>query len=64
METLFLDAQGQLTPWSKVVSARIPNLSKLLCMSSLSARMRNIQLKIKTLVVITLYIDFKTPKGS
>ena len=33
----FLDAQGQLTPWSVVRSGRNSNSSEILCMSSLPA---------------------------
>ena len=41
----FSDAQGQLTLQSVVRSGRISNSSKLLCMSSLSARMKRIRSK-------------------
>ena len=37
----FTDTQGQLTPYSVVGSGRNPNLSKILCMSSLPARIKN-----------------------
>ena len=43
----FSDAQGQITLESVVVSGRNLNSSKLLCMSSLPARMRMIESKIK-----------------
>ena len=39
----FLDAQGQVTLWSRVGSGQISNSSKLLCMSSLPASMKRIQ---------------------
>ena len=39
----FSDAQGQITLESVVVSGRNLNTSKLLCMSSLPARMRMIE---------------------
>ena len=45
----FLDAQGQITLESVVVSGRNLNSSKLLCMSSLPARMRMIESKMKEL---------------
>ena len=38
----FLDAQGQLTPWSEVRSGRNSNSSKILCMSSLPASIKRI----------------------
>ena len=38
----FLDAQGQLTPYSVVRSGRNSNLSQILCMSSLPASMKKI----------------------
>ena len=38
----FLDAQGQLTPYSVVRSARNSNSSEILCMSSLSASIKSI----------------------
>ena len=43
----FSDAQEQLTPLSVVGSFRNSNSYKLLCMSSLSARMKNIHTKMK-----------------
>ena len=45
----FLDAQGQITLESVVVSGRNLNSSKLSCMSSLPARMRVIESKMKEL---------------
>ena len=45
----FSDAQGQITLESVVVSGRNLNSSKLSCMSSLSARMRMIESKMKEL---------------
>ena len=45
----FSDAQGQITLVLMSVSGRNLNSSKLLCMSSLPARMRMINLKIKEL---------------
>ena len=38
----FLDAQGQLTPWSVVRSGRNPNSFEILCMSSLPASTKRI----------------------
>ena len=45
----FSDALGQITLKSAVVSGRNLNSSKLLCMSSLPARMKMIQSKMKEL---------------
>ena len=45
----FSDAQGQITLESVVVSGRNLNSSKLSCMSSLPARMRIIESKMKEL---------------
>ena len=45
----FSDAQGQITLESAVVSGRNSNSSKLSCMSSLPARMRMIESKMKEL---------------
>ena len=45
----FSDAQGQMTLESVVVSGRNLNSSKLSCMSSLPARMRMIESKMKEL---------------
>ena len=39
---IFLDAQGQLTPYSVVQSGRNSNSSQILCMSSLPASMKRI----------------------
>ena len=47
--SLFSDAQWQITPKSVVVSGRNFKLFKLLCMSSLPARMKMIQSKMKEL---------------
>ena len=44
----FSDAQGQITPESVVVSGRNLNSSKLLCMSSLPARMKMIESRVVT----------------
>ena len=46
---IFPDAQGQLTPQSLVRSGRISNLSEILWMFSLPARMKKIQSKMKAL---------------
>ena len=40
---VFSDAQGQLTPKSAMEFCRNSNSSKLLCMSSIPARMKKIQ---------------------
>ena len=62
----FSDMQGQLV----VVSGRNLNSSKLSCMSSLPARMRLIQSKMKGLEclqdspIISLWVFLQTPKGS
>ena len=45
----FSDMQGQITPVLVVVSGRNLNSSKLSCMSSLPARMRLIESKMKEL---------------
>ena len=45
----FLDTQGQITLESVVISGRNLNSSKLSCMSSLPARMRMIESKMKEL---------------
>ena len=66
----FLDAQGQVTLESVVVAGRNLNSSKLSCMSSLPARMRMIESKMKKLSVhkitpiISLWGFFQTLKGS
>ena len=52
MDTLYVnfsDGQGQITLESAVVSGRNSNSSKLSCMSSLPARMRMIESKMKEL---------------
>ena len=41
----FSDAYGQLTLWYVIRSGRIPNSSKLLCMSSLPVSMKRIPLR-------------------
>ena len=46
---VFSDAQGQLTPKSAVEFCRNSNSSKLLWLSSLPARMKKIQSKMKAL---------------
>ena len=56
----FLDAQGQLTPLSVVGSCRNSNSSKLLCMSSLPARIRMIQLKMKALECLQYFSNNKS----
>ena len=45
----FLDTKGQITPWSVVRSGRNSKSPKLLCMSSLPARMKKIHSKMKSL---------------
>ena len=45
----FSDAQEQITPESVVISGRNLNSSKILCMSSLPARTKMIQSKMKEL---------------
>ena len=66
----FSDAQGQITLELVVVSGRNLNSSKLSCMSSLPARMRMIESKMKELNVhkispiISLWRFFQMPKGS
>ena len=47
--TLFIDAQGQLTPKSAIESCRNSNSSKLLWLVLLSARMKKIHPKMKVL---------------
>ena len=49
LNVIFLDAQGQITLEAVVVSGRNLNSSKLSCMSSLPARMRVIESKMKEL---------------
>ena len=66
----FSDAQGQITLEFVVVSGRNLNSSKLLCMSSLPARMRMIESKMKELECSKDFSHyksmgfFKTLKGS
>ena len=54
------DAQGQITLASMVVSGRNLNSSKLLCMSSLPARMRMIESKMKELECSQDYSHYKS----
>ena len=56
----FSDAQGQITPESVVVSGRNLNSSKRLCMSSLPARMRIKESKMKELNCSQDYSHFKS----
>ena len=56
----FSDAQGQITPESVVVSGRNLNSSKLLCTSSLPARMRMIESKMKELECSQDYSHYKS----
>ena len=61
--TLYLNfsgAQGQTTPESVVVSGRNLNSSKLLCTSSLPARMRMIESKMKELECSQDYSHYKS----
>ena len=63
------DAQGQITLVLVVVSGQNLNSSKLSCMSSLPARMRMIDSKMKESVhkispIISLWGFFQTIKGS
>ena len=66
----FSDAQGQITLKLVAVSGRNLNSSKLSCMSSLPARMRMIDSKMKELEcsqdfsLISLWGFFQTLKGS
>ena len=66
----FSDAQGQITLELVVVSGRNLNSSKLSCMSSLPARMRMIDSKMKELEcsqvspIKSLWGFFQTLKGS
>ena len=66
----FSDAQGQITLELVVVSGRNLNPSKLLCMSSLPARMRMIDSKMKELECSQYFFHYKsmgffqTHKGS
>ena len=56
----FSDAQGQITLESVVVSGRNLNSSKLLCMSSLPARMRMIESKMEELEYSQDYSHYKS----
>ena len=56
----FSDAQGQITLESVVVSGRNLNSSKLLCMSSLPARMRMIESKMKELECSQDFSNYKS----
>ena len=58
--TNFSDTQGQITLESVVVSGRNLNLSKLSCMSSLPARMRMIESKMKELECSQNYSHYKS----
>ena len=55
----FLDAQGQITLELVVVSGRNLNSSKLSCMSSLPARIRMINSKMKELVCSQDFSHYK-----
>ena len=57
---IFPDAQGQLTLESVMVSGRNLNSFKLLCMSSLPARMRMIESKMKELECSQDYSHYKS----
>ena len=56
----FSEVQGQITLESVVVSGRNLNLSKLSCMSSLPARMRMIESKMKELESSQDYSHYKS----
>ena len=56
----FSDQQGQITLESVVVFSRNLNSSKLSCMSSLPARMRTIESKIKELVCSQDFSHYKS----
>ena len=56
----FSDAQGQITLESVVVSGRNLNSPKLLCISSLPARMRMIKSKMKALECSQDYSQYKS----
>ena len=56
----FSDVQGQITLESVLVSGRNLNSSKLLCMSSLPARMRMIKSKLKELECSKDYSHYKS----
>ena len=55
----FSDAQGQITLESVVISGRNLNSSKLICMSSLPARMKMIESKMKELECSQDYSHYK-----
>ena len=56
----FSDAQGQITLESVVISGRNLNSSKLSCMSSLPARMKMIESKMKELEFSQDYSHYKS----
>ena len=56
----FSDTQGQMTLKLVVVSGRNLNLSKLLCMFSLPARMRMIKFKMKEIVCSQDFSHYKS----
>ena len=56
----FSDAQGQITPESVVVSGRISNSFKLLCISLSPARMKMIQSKMKELECSQHFSHYKS----
>ena len=56
----FSDAQGQINLELVAVSGRNLNLSKLLCMSSLPARMRMIDTKMKELECSQAFSHYKS----
>ena len=56
----FSDARGQITLESVAVSGRNLNSSKLSCVSSLPARMRMIELKMKELECSQNYSHYKS----
>ena len=56
----FSDTQGQITLVLVVVSGRNLNSSKLSCMSSLPARMRMIDLKMKELECSQVFANYKS----
>ena len=62
---IFLDAQGQLTPQSKVWAGQISNPFEILWVSLLPARIKKIQSKMKALEWSQQYsLYFQTLKGS
>ena len=61
---IFSDAQGQLTPQSKLRSGRIKNSSETIWLSLLPARMKKIQSKMMTIQCSQHYtLIFQTLKG-